>query len=135
MLYAHDARDHSLKAFLYSEVKTHAQQAFRASEVAALLGCVTQTIRQGTFEKRWPEPQKWYKNFDENGQRWYSEDDVRYIREVMAETSIGRPREDGIVVVRSTLPSAEELEAALRSDEVLYVKDGDEFVPVWKAKF
>jgi hypothetical protein len=60
---------------------------------------------------------------------------IRAMREVMSEIHIGRPRTDGMIVQRASLPSADELEARLSHEDIFYVKDGDDFVPVWKAKF
>ncbi len=133
LLYAWD-RDLKLTAFLYSDVRAHGQTAYLINEAAKMLGCSNILIRKGEREGRWPAPQRWMTK-DGRGIRFYSPDHIRQMRDSMAETHIGRPRDDGMVVPRASLPSAEELEVLLRGDEVLYIKEGDEFIPVWKAKF
>lgn len=135
MLYAYDARDHKLTGFLLSDVRALAQRAYSIGEAAKLLGCSHLTIRAYERQGKIRKAQRWHAELGDPGKRRYSEDHIREIREAMAETSKGRPRADGMIVPRETLPSAEELEAAFSGEDVLYEKVDGEFVPVWKVKF
>jgi hypothetical protein len=144
LLYAYDARDHKLVSFLWSDVRTTGQRAYRSKEVAVLLGCAPLTVRNYGWRGTTPEPQRWYARLDNDnppglghnyGQRWFSPDHIRQMREAMSEVHIGRPNSEGIIAPRETLPTAEELEQRLENNDVLYEKVGDEFIPVWKAKF
>lgn len=136
LLYAHEAETGELKTFLYSDVRKYSQRAFTIGQTAKLLGCKPRTLR--TYDRsgrvrpaqRWAGPDLSHKVV----MRYYSEDDVRELRQVMAETHRGRPRHDGIVFPRESLPTAAELEAKMRGDTVLYEDVGGEFVPVWRAK-
>lgn len=137
LLYAYDARDGSIQSFLYSDVRKHSQKAFRIGAVAELLGCKPKTVKileeKGMVRpaQRWAGPELDYRI----NARYYSEDQVRELRQVMSEIHRGRPRHDGIVIPRKSLPTAEELEAAMRHTTVLYEDIGGELIPVWRAKF
>jgi hypothetical protein len=136
MMYAYDAETHKLTGFLLSDVRALGQTAYRIGDVAELLGCSTILIRLYERQGKILTPPRWYKTLgSENGQRYYSPDMIRGIREFMSEVHMGRPRNDGMIVQRASLPSADELEAKLSHEDIFYVKDGDDFVPVWKAKF
>ena len=140
MMYAFDAETHKLTGFLLSDVRALGHTAYRIGDVADMLGCSTILIRKYEREGKIRRPQFWYKNLADvgihgKGQRWYSPDHIREIREFMSEIHRGRPRTDGMIVQRVTLPSADELEAKLSHQDIFYIKEGDDYVPVWKAKF
>jgi MerR HTH family regulatory protein len=135
MLYALDARDHKITAFLLSDVRALGQKTYRIAQVSKMLGCANITLRRYEREGTVAAPMRWRKDLNGNGFRVYSEDNVREIREAMSEVSRGKPRADGIVVPRESLPSAEELEAMFHEEDMIYEKVDGEFVPVWKAKF
>jgi hypothetical protein len=138
LMYALDARDHKLTAFLISDVRNHSQRAFDIKDACKMLGCQPLTLRRYERDGKVSEVQRWTSDLSNPknlGRRKYSEDHLRELREAMSEVSIGRPRFDGMIVPRDTLPSAAELEAMLRGEDVFYIKDGNDFVPLWKAKF
>jgi hypothetical protein len=51
----------------------------------------------------------------------------------LAELHVGRPRKDG-EKANNSIPSPRELRALLDEEAILYVKQGDKYVPSFKAK-
>lgn len=118
-----------------SETRRKMQNAYTIGEVAKMM-CRSRVrmrhyLDDGTIKK----PQKSYPldpNANPGRGRWYfSEDDVLDIHEFFLGVHIGRPRQDGRITNRP-MPTREELRTMLRSGRLLYVKEGDEFVPVWR---
>lgn len=121
-------------AYVWSETQRTMQRAFSVSQVAGFFGRNPFVIKQYILDGEIKEVQKTY-TIDERrspGKYFFSEDDVRGLYEYLCTKNLGRPRLDGIQV-QYPLPSRSELEAMLRQDTILYVKDkAGEFTPVWK---
>lgn len=121
-------------AYNYVDVQRNKKHAYSISEVAKLLNRHVDTIKRHLRAGDFPKPQQAYALDDKDklGRYYFSELDIKNLREFFKTVHIGRPRKDGNVTA-SNIPSKAELEAMLKNETVLYVKgkDGD-FVPVWK---
>jgi DNA-binding transcriptional MerR regulator len=134
-----DVETGEYKQFLFSDVRKHAQQAFKIGQVAKMLG-----VRPGNIMKYEREglisPAPRWAGFDRSYEpkrqmRLFSEDHVREIRDAMSEVHRGRPRKDGIITPRSSLPTAAELEAKINKATILYEEVDGEMIPIWRNKF
>lgn len=121
-------------AYNYSDVQKSKRHAYTISEVAKLINRHVDTVKRHLRAGDFPKPQQSHAldNKEKLGRYYFSENDIRIIREFFRTVHIGRPRNDGNVTA-SNIPSKAELEALLRNETVLYAKnDQGEFVPVWK---
>ena len=121
-------------AYVWSATQKTMQRAFSVSEVSEFFGRNHYVIKQYILDGEIKNIQKTY-SMDEKkspGKYFFSEDDLRMLYDYLSTKNLGRPRKDGIQV-QYPLPSRSELEAMIRQDAVVYVKDKTgEFVPVWK---
>lgn len=121
-------------AYVWSETQKTMQRAFSVTKVADMLGRNPRVIKKYILEGLIPKIQKTY-TIDEKrspGKYFFSEDDIRTLYDYLTTVNLGRPRKDGLLV-QYPLPSRAELEAMIRQDTVLYIKDKTgEFAPVWK---
>jgi len=121
------------KMFLYSDFKKFRNNAYRMNRVSKMLNRHPDRIRRAIWEGKVAKPLL-IKNKTSGGKYWFTEDDIRELRDYFATVHRGRPRKDGVVVTHN-VPAKEELEAMLGHREMLYVKNKNgEFVPVWKAE-
>jgi hypothetical protein len=121
-------------AYNYSDVQKNKQHAYSISEVGKLINRHVDTIKRHLRSGDIPKPQQAYAldNKEKLGRYFFSENNIRQIREFFKTVHIGRPRKDGNVTA-SNIPSKAELEALLKNETVLYAKNSDgTFVPVWK---
>jgi len=121
-------------AYNYSDVQKNKRHAYTISEVANIINRHIDTIKRHLRAGDFPKPTQSYalENRQRLGRYYFSEDDIRNIREYFKTVHIGRPRLDGSVTA-SNIPSKAELEALMRNETVLYAKSDDgQFVPVWK---
>lgn len=129
---AYDFMEHRAKVYPWADVKRKMQNAYTISQAAKLVGRhrdrIVRYIRSGDIK----EPQREY-NLDtkEPYRYFFSEDDMMELHEFMASLHIGRPRKDGRIT-NNMLPTREQFKSLIKTNNVLYIKDGDEFVPVWK---
>lgn len=65
-------------------------------------------------------------------QHMWHEDDIIALHKYFSGVHRGRPRKDGKITPQH-LPTLRELRAMIRQEQVLYVKQGDTFVPTWAA--
>lgn len=122
-------------AYNYTDVKKNRKHAYSISEVARLINRHVDTIKRHLRNGNIKKPQQAYAldNKENLGRYYFTDEDIKQVREFFKTIHIGRPRNDGGITA-SNIPSKVELEAMLRNETVLYVKDKDgEFVPVWKA--
>lgn len=121
-------------AYVWSATQKTMQRAFSITTVSSIIGRHPRVIKKYISEGVIPKIQKTY-TLDERralGKYFFSEDDIRTLYEYLITVNHGRPRNDG-ALVQYPLPSKAELEAMIRQDVVLYVKDKTgEFSPVWK---
>lgn len=121
-------------AYNLSDVRKNKQHAYTISYVSKMLNRHIDTIKRHLKAGDFSVPQRSYSLDDHSklGRYYFSEEDIRNIREFFKTVHIGRPRKDGMVN-STTIPSKAELEALLRNEKILYVKNDDgTFAPVWK---
>lgn len=122
--------------YTYSDTKKNREPCFRTREVCEMImrgrTIVESAITNGNI--RAPQyshpiggdPNK-FKEY-----KWH-EDNIMELHAYLSTVHRGRPRQDGLVRPQA-MPSARELRAMIRQEEVLYVRDEDgEFKPVWAA--
>ena len=122
-------------AYNYTDVQRNRKHAYSISEVAKLVNRHIDTIKRHLRSGDIKKPQQAYALDDKNklGRYYFTDEDIKKVREFLKTIHIGRPRNDGQITA-SNIPSNAELEALLRNETVLYAKNKDgEFVPVWKA--
>jgi hypothetical protein len=121
--------------YSYSSVRRYSEPAFNTSEVVKFISRGRERIEYAIITGAVPEPQYTY-GLDENKnkfQHMWSEEDIMRLHAYFSSVHRGRPRNDGMITPQH-LPTARELRAMIRQEEILYVKQGDKFVPTWKAE-
>lgn len=91
---------------------------------------INNAITNGDIER----PQITY-SLDENRNEYafyWREEDIMALHDYLKTVHFGAPRKDGRVTPKE-LPTNSELRAMIRQGTVLYVKDGEKFVPTWRA--
>jgi len=131
---AFDFIEGKIKVYPYSEVQRKKQNAIKVNQLASMLNRHRKTIHRHIQEGNIPRPQQEYAiHSGKPGTFFFSEDDAMEVREFFATLHYGRPREDG----KNTpyrVPTREELRSMVDSGKILYVKENDEFVPIWRAQ-
>lgn len=126
--------EHRRVAYTYSDVKKNREPAYTTVEVGQMLNRTRKTIEYAIMDGNIEAPQFTYRIGGVREKYKYMWDE-KHILEAHAYFSTlhhGNPRKDGRVTPLP-LPTKRELRAMIRQEEVLYVKQGDEFIPVWKA--
>jgi hypothetical protein len=126
---------HKRVAYTYTDVKKQMQTAFTTVEVANMLNRRRITLERAILNGDINEPQYTY-GIDENKNKFkymWREEDIMEAHAFLSTQHYGRPRKDGMITPKK-LPTARELRAIIRQKEILYVKVGDEFRPVWDAE-
>ncbi len=113
----------------YSEVDRRAQRAFRKTEMKDLINRGQRSLEYAVKRGDIPEPVPVISSDGTVRDVLWSEDHVWEIWEYYTENT--KRRKDGSLVWE--LPSRQELRAQMRSGRLLYVKEGGEYIPVWKA--
>jgi hypothetical protein len=128
-------RDREEVVFMWSDVKRNRQKAFMSGQVARLLGLSRMKFLVHVWEGRVTNFE-WLIKADGQKQRIFSEDDVLDAWEALSNVHIGRPRKDGRITTRKTLPTKAELLSVIKEEEVLYYwdKETERFMPVWRPK-
>lgn len=125
---------HRRVALTYSDVKKRMDPAFSTQEVAKMINRGRQSIEFAILDGNIEAPQFTY-GLNEHKQKFkymWHENDIMKAHAYFSTVHRGRPRKDGMITPQR-LPTARELRAIIRNNEVLYVKVGDEFKPVWEA--
>lgn len=122
--------------YVWSDVKKRHGKAFRTSEVAKMVGRDLTTVKRDILNGNIKRPQKIYSLHTKRpGAYYWSEEDVMEMHDYLLSIHIGRPRLDGLIVPRSSIPTKAELRAMMRHDIITYVKtDNEEFIPIWKER-
>lgn len=122
--------------YTYSQVIRNKEPAFTTQQVCAMIGrgrtAVELALMNGEVEK----PQYTYSLSDTEKKKYkhmWSEQDIMSLHDYLSTRHRGRPRNDGLVIPQA-MPSKRELRALIRNEEIFYVKDGDEFKPIWRAQ-
>lgn len=122
--------------YTYSVLKRGLETAYSTVQVAEMLGKHTDTIENAVKAGNVPEPQIVYTmsaNKRKHAWKW----DERAIMDLHAyflTVHRGRPRKDGRITPQQ-MPTARELRAMVRQEEILYKKMPDgSFQPTWRAE-
>ena len=121
-------------AYSLADVNKNKQYAYPISEVVKILGKHEDTIKWHMYKGDIKFPQQCYSlNGNKTpGKYFWSEDDIRDMHDFFKTVHRGRPRLDG-AVTPGNMPSRAELEAIMKQENILYIKNNDgDFVPVWK---
>jgi hypothetical protein len=133
-LTAFDFIDGKIKVYPYSEVQKRKQNAISVNRLAEMLNRHGKTIHRHITLGNIPRPQQEYAiETKRPGAFFFSEDDAMLVRDFFATVHYGKPRKDG----RSTpfrIPTRDELRSMIDSGKILYVKQNDEFIPIWRAQ-
>lgn len=123
-------------AYTYSDTKKHRETAFETREVAAMLNRGRLALERAIIEGNINAPQYTY-GLNEHKRKFkymWHESNIMEAHAFLSTVHFGRPRKDGLVAPKR-LPTARELRAMIRQEQILYVQNEDgEFVPVWKAE-
>lgn len=131
---AYDFVERKIKLYPWSEVKRNKQNAFTITEAAEIIDRHRDRLVEYLVNGDVPYPQREHNmETGKPGRYFFSEDDMMELRDFLATIHIGRPRKDGRVT-NNRVPNREEFRAMIQSGRVLYVKEDDQFVPVWKAE-
>lgn len=121
-------------AYSLYDVYKNKQHAYPISQVVKIIGKHEDTIKRHLYAGNIQFPQQAYSlNGNKTpGKYYWSEDDIRHMHDFFKTVHRGRPRNDGMITP-GDMPSRAEVEATMRQDNILYVKNDDgSFVPVWK---
>lgn len=123
--------------YTYSDVKKNYKPAFTTREVGEMVNRAPRVVERMAREQVFdPAPPMMYtlsSAMNPYGYRW-SEEHIMGLHSYLLTVHRGRPRKDGRTTPSSNLPTARELRAMVRQEQVLYVRTEDgEFVPTWRA--
>lgn len=124
-----------LRQYVYSDVRQNGEQAYTTRQVGELVGRSPKIIKEHIQKGMVRRPQMTY-SLDEPANTYafyWSEKDIMELHDFLRTVHFGRPRLDGRATPLA-MPSRAELRAALRQGTVFYIKDGESFVPTWKAE-
>lgn len=135
LLVAWNYPGHKKVAYDYSTTLRRMERAFSTREVVEMVNRKHYTIELAIKHGMIEAPQHTY-GLDENKNfyqyRW-REKDIMGLLDYLSTVHQGRPRSDGMVTSLG-LPTPRELRAMIHGEAILYVKQGDTFVPSWRAK-
>jgi hypothetical protein len=119
----------------YTDTLRHHEKAFTTVQVAEMLNRKRLSLELAILKGDIMMPQFSYAlNEDRKKSGYYwREKDIMDAHEYYSNIHRGRPRNDGLITPWN-LPTPRELRAMIHDEEVLYIKQGDVFVPTWKAK-
>ena len=122
-----------IESCLISDFKKNRERAYSLKQTAELVNrhvkYLPSLIKSGTI----PAPTGAQKGGARKWQvrSYYSESQVREIRDILASINIGRPRKDGLIN-NNTTPTSQELTRRMGDGILTYVRTEDgRFVPVW----
>ena len=134
LIVAWDYQQGKRVAFSLTDVNKNKQHAYPISQVVKIIGKHEDTIKKHLYAGNLKYPQQVYSlNGNKTpGKYYWSEDDIRDMHNFFKNVHRGRPRNDG-AITPGDMPSRAEIEATMRQENILYVKNDDgTFVPVWK---
>jgi len=122
--------------YTYSLLKRGMETAFSTAEVAEMFGLHPDTLENAVKAGGVEEPQVAYTlttTKRKHAWRW-DEKTIMNLHAYMLTVHRGRPRKDGRITP-AKIPTARELRAMIRQEEVLYKKMPDgSFQPTWQAE-
>jgi len=116
-----------------AEFKKKRKRSYLVSESAKLLNLnrksMPRLVRRGIIPPATGAVEGGISRFGKKA--YYSEDNIRDMRDILAGIHMGRPRNDGLITNNKT-PTAAELAVSLGDSAILYQRDADgNFVPVF----
>lgn len=128
--------EHRRVAYTYTDVKKNMEPAYSTKEVAQMLDKHVDTLKNAVDAGGIEEPAIVYtltQRKNKHAWRW-SEKHIMDLHSYLLSIHRGRPRKDGRITPQK-LPTASELRAMIRQEQILYVRNPDgTFVPTWKAQ-
>lgn len=132
--------EHKRVGFTYSDVKKRHEKAFTTAEVSKFINRNKMAVQNAITNGHVSAPQYTYniQTYLDTGNdpiykyMWH-EDDILDLHEYFSGVHYGRPRKDGLINPWP-MPTRKELRALIRHNEILYVKRGEKFVPLWQAE-
>lgn len=127
--------EHRRVAYTYSDTLRRMGKAFTLAESAKMLNSGRLRLERAILRGDVSEPQSTY-GLNENKKKYkymLSEENIMELHAYFSTVHVGRPRKDGKITT-SNLPTARELRALIRHNQIMYVKQGDKFVPTWDAE-
>lgn len=121
--------------YSYTDVLKQHKPAYTMKQVGQFLNRKRLSLENAILNGHIEAPQHSY-TIDEQRKKiqyQWSEEDIFAAHEYFSSVHYGRPRKDGLATP-FPIPTLRELRAMLDNEEILYVQDGDTFVPTWKAK-
>lgn len=121
-------------SILYTDYRKNSGIAIRTGTVAKLLRCNPITIERAIDNEEIRKPEFAYTLDDrmKPTYMWWSEKDVLELHEALLSHHRGRPRKDGKITPRRTLPTAAEVRAYFRNESTLYIRSDDgAMIPVF----
>jgi hypothetical protein len=122
-----------VESCLISDFKRNRKRAYSIKKTAELVNRHVKYLPSLIKSGEIPEPTGAQKGGSRKWQvrAYYSETQVREIRDVLAEKSFGRPRKDGLIN-NNTTPTSQELTRRMGDGILTYTRTEDgRFVPVW----
>jgi len=122
-----------IESCLLADFKRNREKAYTIKETAILVNRHQKHLDRLRSQGKIPEPTGASLNGERRWQRrsYYSESQVKEIRDILASQHIGRPRKDGLITNDET-PTIQELTRRMGDGILTYTKtpEGD-FVPLW----
>ena len=122
-----------IESCLISDFKKNRERAYTVGETASLVNrhkkYMPELVRKGIV----PEPMGSQKGGARGWQvrSYYSESQVRELRDILASYHHGRPRKDGLIT-NDVTPTKQELTRRMGDGILVYTKTNDgRFVPIW----
>lgn len=121
------------RAYTYSDVLKRYEPGFTTAEVCSMINRQRTNIEMAIINGHIPMPPFAYDlDTGKKTKYFFHEQDILEVHRHFAGIHRGRPRKDGLITPQA-MPTRRELMALIRQNEVLYVKDGDTYVPTWRA--
>jgi hypothetical protein len=118
----------------YSYVLKHWERGFTTKEVCTMINRdrtrIWHALKDGNID--YPPHATNIETGNISGYYW-REKDVMKLHDYFLTVHRGRPRLDGEITPQA-MPTKRELRAMMRQEEILYVKQGEDYIPTWRAK-
>lgn len=125
---AYDYIDHRVKMYKWDETLHAKEKAYSVVEASAFVNRKPRTLRFYINEEIMV-PSGYAQRGERKPMYFFSKQDVLQLREAIDEYSRRKP------YGRTPLPTREQVRSMLAVGSVLYIKDGEDFIPVWEARF
>lgn len=126
-----------IMVYTYSDVLKRHEKAFPPKRVKEMIGRASHShvLSRAINEGHITPPQFSYSLDEKRRLRSYfwNEQNIIDLVEWLSTVHRGRPRLDGEITPQK-MPTIREIKAMIHDEQVMYVKQGDTFVPTWRAK-